>query len=250
MITSQVQRWALIRVPFFYYMYFDSSGASGWKRRLWHTCIATLLATQASTVGAEQLESTSYNRKTDIAPTPAYLDLAREALLRDQPDKALTMLKGHSPNSAYEGEYRFLLGRAYQELKRNIEALQEYSISIYLKPNDPKGFINRGLVKGALQDLNGAIKDLNIASSLEPSNPIIYLNRGVTQAGMNRMKEAIQDFERAIQLDPRYADAYRNRGITYNFLGDQKSACRDWSKAAELGSIEPRSWVLQMCKKR
>lgn len=173
-----------------------------------------------------------------------------EGLIREnKASEAVKVLKELKPLERERARFFFLQGRALQDLRRNTEALQSYSVSIFLDGANAKSFINRGLVKGALKDLNGAMDDLNHALELNPRSKEAYLNRGVTNAGLNKINNSIYDFTQSILLDQEYADAYRNRGLTYSFLGKRDQACRDWARAVELGQAEVQSWINETCQK-
>ena len=81
-------------------------------------------------------------------------------------------------------EYYFLLGRAYQELKLNLRAFEAYSKSIFLDNKNFKAYLNRGMVRGALKDFDGAFEDLNKANSLQPNKPEYFLNLGIVYASL------------------------------------------------------------------
>jgi tetratricopeptide (TPR) repeat protein len=166
--------------------------------------------------------------------------LSRDALSTFQQAKAIDPLNNI---------IRFGLARSLQDEDQKVRALEEYTISIFLDPTYAKAYANRALVKGALQDLAGALDDLEAAIRIDKNMAPAYLNRGATLAALNKPKYAISDFDRAIEIDPGYADAYRNRGITKNFLGDLRGACSDWKKAGSLGQADPWLWYRQLCLK-
>jgi tetratricopeptide (TPR) repeat protein len=166
--------------------------------------------------------------------------LSQDALITFEQAKAIDPL-----NSTI----RFGLARSLQDEDQKVRALEEYTISIFLDPTHAKSYANRALIKGALQDLAGALGDLDAAIRIDKNMAPAYLNRGVTLAALNKPKFAISDFDRAIEIDPGYADAYRNRGITKNFLGDLRGACSDWKKAGTLGQADPWVWYRQLCLK-
>jgi tetratricopeptide (TPR) repeat protein len=179
------------------------------------------------------------------------LPQARDMILSNKPQSALSLLDSIPVEQKHDSaEYYFLLGRALQDLKRNTDSLSAYSVAIYIDALSVKSYINRGLVRGALQDLDGALTDLNKAIELSPRNARAYLNRAVTFAGKGDIPKAMNDFDQAIQIDSRYAEAFRNRGITKNHLGNQRGACADWFYAARLGDAETRQWVSLFCTKR
>ena len=161
---------------------------------------------------------------------------------------ALSRLKNIDKEAKSISEYHFLTGRAYQELKLNTESLESYSLAIHINPNNDKYWINRGLVKGALKDPQGSLKDLTKALGIKESSQA-YLNRGVTHASLNNLSSAIKDLNNAIKLDSNYSQAYRNRGIIHKHRGDKYTACSDWEKSHRLGDNEVKAWIDAYCTK-
>jgi len=147
-----------------------------------------------------------------------------------------------------DSEFFFLKGRAYQDLKLNIEALEAYSESISLKRANYKAFINRGLVKGALGNLKASLIDLKRAVEINPSSKLAQLNLGVTHAAQNEPQKAIKAFTNALIIDPNFSEALRNRGITYHHIGEKIKACDDWSSYIKLQTDEVATWHKGLCK--
>lgn len=165
----------------------------------------------------------------------------------DQPERAIEILKTYKPRPPERAYFFFLKGRALQDQKKNTEALESYTISLFLNSSNIKALINRALVKGALKDLDGAMNDLNKALEINPKSKEAMMNRGVTNAGLGKPNNAIYDFTEAIRVDPLYADAHRNRGITWNHLGKKEKACEDWRTATKLGQQDVSQWVQRLC---
>ena len=176
------------------------------------------------------------------------LEQAKVYIQDNNASKALQSLKDYTPSETERSEYYFLEGRAYQELKLNTKALSSYSIAIHEQNNHYRALNNRGLIKGALKDMRGAMDDLNRAINVKPDYAPAYLNRGVTRAAMQKTDLAIEDFTKALVLNPGYSDAYRNRGITYKYTGNLNGACRDWLKARNLGDSSVQSWLNRHCR--
>ena len=197
------------------------------------------------------------NMTTFSSPKPSSVDSqkssftnifsnARNYLLDGKASQALALLRPSASTENNNPEYHFLVGRAYQELKLNTESLESYSLAIHLNPQNHKYWINRGLIKGALKDPQGSLKDLSKSLSIKKT-AMGYLNRGVTLAALNKPQEAIQDLTNAIEIDPSYSQAYRNRGIILKHRGDTFSACKDWKKANDLGDIDMKYWLSSYC---
>ena len=98
---------------------------------------------------------------------PSLLASAKDYLLDGQASQALALLRPSATIENNNPEYHFLVGRAYQELKLNTESLESYSLAIHLDPGNHKYWINRGLIKGALKDPKGSLKDLSQSLSLK-----------------------------------------------------------------------------------
>ena len=184
---------------------------------------------------------------------PSYSASDKEIILsflnQNQPRNALDYALSKSNEYINDSRYHFLLGRAYQELKLNVESLQHYSESIALDRSNYKAFINRALVKGALGNLRSSTLDMNQAIKLNPNSKEAYLNLGFTLAAQNNPNKALSYFTKALKLDPNFQEALRNRGITNHHLGNKSEACIDWRKAIELRESEIQKWVDEYCNK-
>jgi tetratricopeptide (TPR) repeat protein len=178
-------------------------------------------------------------------------ELASKARLQItiNPNSIITLLGKDLVATNNNPELLFLLGRAYQETKQDVNALIYFTIAITKDPGHTKAIISRGLVRGALKDLEGAKKDFDQALLQDPRNTAALLNRGVTLGALGRANEAIKDFSDCIKLQPKKPEAYRNRGISQFILGKQKEACIDWKSAESLGDTEMKNWRLAYCNK-
>lgn len=186
------------------------------------TCILVLESTQLSPGFAAE------ENQTFIA--------ARNLIANKNSKEAIQLLRKSKDGikETEQSEYNFLMARAYQELRNNSQALDYYSRAIQYNPKSAKAFTNRGLVKGALQDMPGALNDLNQSMAIDPTIPETHLNLGVTLAALNKPEEALKSFNQALTLNENYADAYRNRGIVYKHLKQNKKACADWEKSQNI----------------
>ena len=100
----------------------------------------------------------------------------------NDPRKALDLALSIEERYTSDSEFYFLKGRAYQDLKLNLESLEAYSQSIALNRTNYKAYINRGLVKGALGNLRASLIDLKKAVQLNKNSKKAFLNLGVTYA--------------------------------------------------------------------
>ena len=75
-----------------------------------------------------------------------------------------------------------------------------------------------------LRQINGAIERYSHTIELNPNNAAAYNNRGTAYVKKGEFDRAIADHDKAIEFNPNYAEAYFNRGGAYKSKGD---ACQD-----------------------
>jgi tetratricopeptide (TPR) repeat protein len=205
--------------------------------------IVSIISGWGEANAAQAIKHNNTNDKSEELASKARLQIATN------PNSLITLLNKDLAATNNSPELLFLLGRAYQETKQDVNALIYFTIAITKDPGHTKAVISRGLVRGALKDLEGAKKDFDQALLQDPRNTAALLNRGVTLGALGRAEEAIQDFSDCIKLQPKKPEAYRNRGISKFILGKQKEACIDWESAERLGDAEMKNWRSAYCKK-
>jgi Flp pilus assembly protein TadD len=72
-----------------------------------------------------------------------------------------------------------------------------------LAPRDAAAYLERGIVRGAQGDFDGAIADFGKVLELNPESAKAYANRGVILLMQGQETAAQDDFERAFKLDSR-----------------------------------------------
>ena len=72
--------------------------------------------------------------------------------------------------------------------------------SVPAKPDFAVAFNNRGLVRSAKGDLEGAIKDYNEAIRLKPDDAVVLNNRGNARLAKGDSRGAAEDFRKAQHL--------------------------------------------------
>ena len=94
-------------------------------------------------------------------------------------------------------------------------------------PEDAAAWSNRGNVRLALGDPEGAIADQNVAIELLPDELDSYLNRGIAHQVLHHYIEAEKDYQFILNHDS------ENSSALYN-LGNIRSSEGDWSQAKML----------------
>ena len=121
----------------------------------------------------------------------------------------------------------------------NRESIRKESISAYgkalqLNPGYTNAYNNRGILKRAQGDFDGAMADYDEAIRLEPDSATVYYNRGCLKRAQGNFDGAMADLNTAIQLKPDHADAYNNRGNLKCAQGDSDGAMADYNEAIRL----------------
>lgn len=205
--------------------------------------LATIIPARSATPPSNQQQKTE-RTEGDSTQEQVY-PYVRQLISKDQAAEALAILERISERRT--SEYFFLKGRAQQELRQNTDAFASYSIAIYLDPSSSKARVNRALVRGALQDLQGAIAEFSAVLKSQPNHIEALVNRGVTHASLNQPDAAIQDFRRALSIQPTYGAAYLNLGLVYHLKGKRADACKQWRLASRYGERDASAWVLDLC---
>ena len=117
-------------------------------------------------------------------------------------------------------------------------ALADYAEAIQLNPGYPNAFNNRGNVREAKGDLDGALAEYAEAIRLKPDYPDALYNRGVVRQAKGDLDGALADYAEAIRLKPDYTNAFYNRGKLKKVLRDHSGAVADLQKYLDLGGGE------------
>ena len=130
--------------------------------------------------------------------------------------KLLNKAIDKSPNLANAYHYR---ADAYRTLGRYKQALEDYSHTIKLRPNDPFRYYARALLYMDHQHWTPAPTDLNTAIELKPAYKKFYLARARVYQHLGKYENAVADYEKGraaltkkdsvLDIMPSYIGAYR-----------------------------------------
>ena len=99
-------------------------------------------------------------------------------------------------------------------------------------PSDAAAWSNRGNVRLALGDAEGAIADQDQAMLLDPQSVDPHLNRGVAEESLARWEAADADYRWILERDPEDASALYNLGNVEGSRDDWAAARRCFEAAA------------------
>ena len=114
------------------------------------------------------------------------------------------------------------------------QALELWDGVIKNSPNDGAAWSNRGNVRLALGDPEGAIADQTESLKLAPDIGDAHLNRGTAEEFLGRWQAASSDYEWILERDPANAAANYNLGNVEGSLDDWISARQSFLLAAEV----------------
>ncbi len=129
------------------------------------------------------------------------------------------------PNLFYQG---------LQESKEGdfINALETWSEFIEESPENGIAFSNRGIVRLALGDPEGAIRDQTKAIALSPEDIDPYLNRGIAEEALGHWEDACSDYNIVLNKNPDDISALYNLGNVMGSIGNWIEAKKLFSKAS------------------
>ncbi|MEI2740657.1 MAG: tetratricopeptide repeat protein [Chitinophagaceae bacterium] len=116
------------------------------------------------------------------------------------------------------------------------EAIELFSKTIELQPDDYYAWFNRGIARSRLNLYEAALTDFEQVIALSPEYKKAWLNRGIAKRHLTDYEGAIADYTYLVKMDPSYSDAFYNRGVVYEMLGKKDSACLDYNKAKDAGA--------------
>ena len=129
---------------------------------------------------------------------------------------------------------KFLFEKALQESNDGdfIQAEKDWSFYLKENPNDAAALSNRGNIRLALGDPQGAIRDQTMAIEISPEDLDPYLNRGIAEEALERWEDASNDYKYVLERNPKDVSALYNLGNVMGSMGNWIEAKRLFSQAA------------------
>lgn len=114
-------------------------------------------------------------------------------------------------------------------------AIAMYSVNIDLKPDDPEGYIRRGVVFVTMGQYDFAIMDFNKAISLDQNNSVAYNNLAVALIGLGKYQQAYSNANQAVLFNPRNAESHYTRAVAGYFSNNKDLIWFDLLESQRLG---------------
>ena len=125
----------------------------------------------------------------------------------------------------------------YWYTEQLVEAYDDYSRLLEMKPDDPGVLNSRGQVQAEMGDFSAALTDLDAAVDQSRQAGQHHLlayalnGRAFALAGLGRMEESTRDYEESVRLCPANAWAHYNRAVVMSGWGEQAAARKLFERA-------------------
>ena len=129
---------------------------------------------------------------------------------------------------------KFLFEKALQESKAGdfIQAEKDWSFYLNDHPDDPAALSNRGNIRLALGDPEGAIRDQTKAIEISPEDMDPYLNRGIAEEALKLWEDASNVYKFVLKKNPNDVSALYTLGNVMGSIDNWLEAKRLFSEAA------------------
>jgi tetratricopeptide (TPR) repeat protein len=157
---------------------------------------------------------------------------------------AKSALRNLAARPAYE-RYRLVNevirnSRDPEKCRTQIDALSK---RIERRPNDANAYLQRGLYRQTLRDLDGAHDDFCRALEIRPEDAYLLHCRAAIEIHRGETECGIADLDRAIDVDPRAAHSHLLRGLVQHRRGVRGEAERDLDLALSLPTTDFESYL-------
>ncbi len=134
---------------------------------------------------------------------------------------------------------KYLFEKALQESNKGdfIQAEKDWNFYLNDNPNDAAALSNRGNIRLALGDPQGAIRDQTLAIEISPEDLDPYLNRGIAEEALRRWEDASKDYKYVLQKNPEDVSALYNLGNVMGSMDNWIEARKLFSQAASLNNV-------------
>lgn len=136
-------------------------------------------------------------------------------------------------------EAHMLAGQAYDEMKKDADAIAEYQAAVKADPATPNVHFGYGYLLWRAQKFDEAEKEFRSELANDPEHPLALTYLGDTVMQLNRPEEAAPYLEHAVRLQPSIALAHRDLGTIYEGQGLKDDALKELKIAEGLSPGDP-----------
>lgn len=175
----------------------------------------------------------------DAGNLPLRMTLAQSCLSSKQYQCVLDVYREILTINPDSAEAHVLAGEAYDELKNDAGALQEFQAAVKADPKLPDVHFGYGYLLWKASRFNDAEEEFRAELANNPESALALAYLGDTEIKLNRADAAVPHLKQAIQLQPSTAMAHLDLGIAYEQLGHKDDALRELKIAEKLGPGDP-----------
>lgn len=140
-------------------------------------------------------------------------------------------------------------GRAYEELGKHKEALEDFHAVIKEDPLNTSALLSvTNDFYSRLHDYENTIFYAEKVLALDQNNALAHTLKGKSYQKLGKLSEAMSSYNAAISVNREFVDAYLSRGSLRVYLKQTKKACADFKVAASLRPEAGEKLVKKYCK--
>jgi tetratricopeptide (TPR) repeat protein len=153
--------------------------------------------------------SATYTELMDSGVEDAELLIMRAECYRKtgEADKAMTDIKRYLEIYPENRSALSLAGKVEARAGDNLQAIKYFSENLKIHPNDPECYVDRADAYFVSKSWNMAINDYSMSLDLKPGNSDVWLNKGISLLNTGKVEDACHDFKKSFSLgNKRVAD--------------------------------------------
>ncbi len=131
-------------------------------------------------------------------------------------------------------EAQLYLGKSYEALKKDDEAIKAYKAAIAVKPGHGEANLNAGLIEHKRKNYQAASPFLEQAVKTDFKSTKALMALGDNQRMLKMFDRAIVQYGKVIGFEPNNAEAYYGLGLTYIGLNNKIGARQQLQKLEPL----------------
>ena len=157
--------------------------------------------------------STTYSQLLNSGVADAGLLMMRADCYRKtgETEKALTDINKYLEIYPENSAALSLAGKVEAKSGDNLKALEYFSKNLKLHPNDPECYIDRADSYFVSKSWDLAINDYSMSLDLKPANSDVWLNKGIALLNLGKVDDACHDFRRSFSLGNKRVTEYISR---------------------------------------
>jgi tetratricopeptide (TPR) repeat protein len=188
---------------------------------------------------AQALEMLRRAEKVNSAQADIHFDTALVLLAENQYPAAATELEKAIRLDPKPALPHVLLGRAYQNTNRSVQAVEQFKLALRLDPELPLGHYHLGFAYASLGRNEEAIAEYEAELKRSPNDVAVLYQLGHCLLAAGDYNSAVEHLRRASEIDPRNADVAYDLGKALLMQEDVESAVAELRRAIALRPDDP-----------